>query len=133
MRSRWIQAGKPSSYSPQGYKTQQEGLAWWDSFFAYIAKDTKLAEGFESQGRTWKPDLEWIVNSSNFAKSLMGSTKMSFQKPEVPKETKDYCRGMAERGGDAHVASAIERAMSYRNFTPDRWSASSRWAAAYHS
>ncbi len=72
MRSRWVQAGKPSTFSPNGYKTVSEGLAWWDSFFAYIANDTKLAKGFESQGRVWMPDLEWVVNASNFAKIVDG-------------------------------------------------------------
>lgn len=72
LRQRWVQAAKPSAYSPNGYKTLIEGLAWWDSFFGYIANDTKLAAGFESQGRTWKPDLEWIINATNFAKIIDG-------------------------------------------------------------
>jgi hypothetical protein len=33
MRQRWVQAGKPSAYSPEGYKTIETGLKWWDSFF----------------------------------------------------------------------------------------------------
>jgi uncharacterized protein YdaU (DUF1376 family) len=72
MRQRWIQAGKPSDYSPAGYQTKEAGLAWWDSFFGYIANDTKLSNGFESQGRTWRPDLEWIVNATNFQKIIDG-------------------------------------------------------------
>ena len=72
MRSRWVQAGRPSSFSENGYKTVSEGLDWWDSFFAYIATDTKLADGFESNGRVWRPDLEWVVNASNFAKIIDG-------------------------------------------------------------
>lgn len=72
MRSRWVQAGRPSSFSENGYKTVSEGLEWWDSFFAYIATDTKLADGFESNGRVWRPDLEWVVNASNFAKIIDG-------------------------------------------------------------
>ena len=72
LRQRWIQASKPSAYSGDGYKTLDKGLDWWDSFFAYIASDTKLATGFESQGRTWRPDLEWIVNSTNFQKIIDG-------------------------------------------------------------
>ena len=47
MRQRWIQAGKPSAYSPEGYKTTEAGLQWWDSFFGYIANDTSLANGFD--------------------------------------------------------------------------------------
>jgi uncharacterized protein YdaU (DUF1376 family) len=72
MKQRWIQAGKPSDYSPEGYKTSEAGIKWWDSFFGYIAKDTKLSAGFESQGRTWRPDLEWIVNATNFQKIIDG-------------------------------------------------------------
>ena len=72
LRQRWVQASRPSTFSENGYKTVLDGLAWWDSFFSYIAKDTKLAHGFESQGRVWLPDLPWIVNSGNFAKIIDG-------------------------------------------------------------
>jgi hypothetical protein len=72
LRARWRQAAKPSDYSPEGYKDVAGGLKWWDSFFGYIANDTKLAAGFETQGRTWRPDLEWIVTAGNFAKIIDG-------------------------------------------------------------
>lgn len=72
LKQRWIQASKPSAYSGEGYKTLEKGLEWWDSFFAYIASDTRLATGFESMGRTWRPDLEWVVNSTNFQKIIDG-------------------------------------------------------------
>jgi uncharacterized protein YdaU (DUF1376 family) len=72
MKQRWMQAGKPSAYSPDGYKTTEAGVKWWDSFFGYIANDTTLANGFESQGRTWRPDLEWVVNATNFQKIIDG-------------------------------------------------------------
>lgn len=72
LKQRWIQASKPSAYSGEGYKTEAKGLEWWDGFFAYIASDTKLSAGFESQGRTWRPDLEWIVNATNFQKIIDG-------------------------------------------------------------
>jgi hypothetical protein len=72
LRQRWLQASKPSSFSPEGYKTESDGLVWWDSFFAYIANDTKLSNGFQSQGRLWRPDLPWIVNATNFAKIIDG-------------------------------------------------------------
>jgi len=72
LKNRWKQAAKPSNYSPEGYKTLEDGLKWWDSFFAYIANDTKLATGFQSKERTWMPDLEWIVNATNFAKIIDG-------------------------------------------------------------
>jgi len=72
MRQRWIQAGKPSAYSPEGYKTTEDGVNWWDSFFSYIANDTSLANGFETNGRTWKPDIEWVINATNFQKIIDG-------------------------------------------------------------
>jgi uncharacterized protein YdaU (DUF1376 family) len=72
MRQRWKQAARPSAYSPEGYRTGGEGLKWWDAFFGYIANDTTLASGFETNGRTWKPDLEWIINANNFAKIIDG-------------------------------------------------------------
>jgi hypothetical protein len=72
LRARWRQAAKPSDYSPEGYKDVAGGLKWWDSFFGYIANDTKLSAGFETQGRTWRPDLEWIVTAGNFAKIIDG-------------------------------------------------------------
>ena len=72
LKQRWIQASKPSAYSGDGYKTMEKGLEWWDGFFAYIASDTKLSSGFESQGRIWRPDLEWIVNATNFQKIIDG-------------------------------------------------------------
>jgi uncharacterized protein YdaU (DUF1376 family) len=72
LRQRWLQAAKPSEFSPQGYANQADGLAWWDSFFGYIANDTKLAQGFETKDRTWRPDLVWIVNATNFAKIIDG-------------------------------------------------------------
>jgi uncharacterized protein YdaU (DUF1376 family) len=72
LRQRWLQAAKPSVFSPNGYDNQADGMAWWDSFFAYIANDTKLANGFETKDRTWRPDLVWIVNATNFAKIIDG-------------------------------------------------------------
>lgn len=72
LKSRWIQASKPSNYSPDGYKTRESGLKWWDSFFSYIANDSSLVNGYKSKDRTWLPDLEWITTASNFAKIIDG-------------------------------------------------------------
>jgi Helix-turn-helix domain len=72
LKNRWIQASKVSDYSPEGYKTLEAGLKWWSSFFDYIANDTRLSEGFESKERTWRPDLEWVVNATNFQKIIDG-------------------------------------------------------------
>jgi len=72
MRQRWVQAGKPSSYSNDGYNTVDKGIEWWDSFFRYIAHETKLSTGFVMNDRTWLPDLEWVVNAANFQKIIDG-------------------------------------------------------------
>ena len=72
LKARWIQAAKPSPYSEEGYATVAEGLEWWDSFFAYLAKHTNLAKGFESNGRVWRPDLPWVLNATNFQKIVDG-------------------------------------------------------------
>ena len=71
-KQRWNQASRPSAYSPDGYATEAAGIKWWDSFFGYIARDTSLSNGFETAGRTWRPDLEWVMNATNFQKIIDG-------------------------------------------------------------
>jgi uncharacterized protein YdaU (DUF1376 family) len=71
LRQRWVQASKKSAYS-DGYNTFEDGLIWWNDFFNYIAKDTALATGFETNGRIWKPDLEWVLTAKNFQKIIDG-------------------------------------------------------------
>ena len=71
-KQRWNQAARPSQYSPEGYQTEAAGIKWWDSFFSYIARDTSLSNGFETAGRTWRPDLEWVMNATNFQKIIDG-------------------------------------------------------------
>lgn len=71
LRARWVQAGKKSAFS-DGYATIEDGVKWWDSFFEYLANDTKLSAGFESNGRVWRPDLPWVLNATNFAKIIDG-------------------------------------------------------------
>ena len=71
-KQRWNQASRPSAYSPEGYSNEADGIRWWNSFFNYIAKDTSLSNGFETLGRTWRPDLEWVMNATNFQKIIDG-------------------------------------------------------------
>ena len=71
-KQRWNQASRPSAYSPDGYQTEADGIKWWDSFFGYISRDTSLSNGFETAGRTWRPDLEWVMNATNFQKIIDG-------------------------------------------------------------
>lgn len=71
LRNRWRDAGRKSAYS-KGYATHDDGIRWWDSFFGYIANDTKLPNGFESKERSWRPDIEWIAKAANFQKIIDG-------------------------------------------------------------
>lgn len=72
LRARWAQASRKSHWSTEGYTDVAGGLKFWDAFFAYIANDTSLAGGFESGGRRWTPDLEWICKAANFQKIIDG-------------------------------------------------------------
>lgn len=72
LKARWIQASRKSDYSPDGYETVETGLRWWDDFFGYIIRETKLGNGFDSPGRSWRPDLPWICKAENFAKIVEG-------------------------------------------------------------
>jgi len=72
LKARWIQASRKSDYSPDGYEAVEKGLRWWDDFFGYIARETKLANGFDSPNRSWKPDLPWVCKAENFAKIVEG-------------------------------------------------------------
>ena len=76
MRTRWRECAKPTAFG-DGYRTREEGLAFWDRFFAYVASTPKLANGIESreagQVRVWKPDLPWLVTRANFTKVIEGT------------------------------------------------------------
>ena len=71
LKARWAEASKPSGYS-DGYTTVADGLAWWGSFFDHIAKESTLGNGFETNGRIWRPDLPWMLIPTNFAKITDG-------------------------------------------------------------
>lgn len=49
--------------------TREEGLAWFDRFFAYVAKSDWLT-GKDSK---WSSDLGWLAVSANFEKVLQGN------------------------------------------------------------
>lgn len=71
MRARWVQCSKPTAEWP-GYRTQEEGLEFWEQFFAGVAQ-TSLVQGFaRKEGGVWKPDLPWLMNEENFAKVIEG-------------------------------------------------------------
>lgn len=71
MRKRWRECSQPSTFS-RGYATTEAGLAFWEKFFRYVAS-TDLARGFpRPSGKTWTPDLTWLVNAENFLKVIEG-------------------------------------------------------------
>jgi hypothetical protein len=37
-----------------------------------VKASSTLAQGFKTKDRTWHPDLEWIINATNFAKIIDG-------------------------------------------------------------
>lgn len=72
MRARWRQCAKPSAFG-SGYRTREDGLAFWDKFFAHVAATPKLAKGIPyPDGRRWEPDLPWLIKAENFAKVIEG-------------------------------------------------------------
>ena len=75
LQSRWRQCAAESAYS-EGYDSEAGGLKFWESLFSYIASDTTLATGFEGNGRSWRPDLPWIVKPENFQKIVDGKYEL---------------------------------------------------------
>lgn len=76
MRVRWRECSQPTAFG-DGYRTKDEGLAFWDRFFAYVARTPKLRDGITSreggQSRVWKPSLDWLVTRGNFTKVIEGA------------------------------------------------------------
>lgn len=50
-------------------ETVEDGLAWFDRYFAYVAESDWLT----GRAGDWSADLGWLVNSSNFEKVLQGN------------------------------------------------------------
>lgn len=72
MRARWLQCSKPSEAWP-GYRTREDGLAFWEQFFAGVAQSSKLTDGIpRGDGSSWKPDLIWLMKKENFLKVIEG-------------------------------------------------------------
>ena len=71
-RWRWVMTAKYESGDRAGTRmatTVDDGLAWFDRFFSYVAKSDWLT------GKTspWSADLGWLSNASNFEKVLQGN------------------------------------------------------------
>lgn len=74
LKARWTYCAKVNGVS-KGYSTKAEGVAFWDEFFAYVARQKKLTEGItyaDGSGTIWKPDLPWLLKAENFAKVVEG-------------------------------------------------------------
>lgn len=74
MRARWKDEAKPNREKHKGYKTLEDGLAYWARFFSYVST-SKFLTG-RAPGRDGKPPfiakLAWLVNAENFAKVIEG-------------------------------------------------------------
>ena len=71
-RWRWVMMECYESGERKGNRmatTVDEGLLWFDRFFAYVSKSDWLT-GKEGQ---WSSDLGWLVGASNFEKVLQGN------------------------------------------------------------
>jgi hypothetical protein len=75
MRSRWRDEAKPNREKHRGYRTLEEGLAYWRRFFAYCA-ESKFLTG-RAPGRDGKPpfvaSLAWLTKEENFVKAIEGT------------------------------------------------------------
>ena len=57
----------------KGYQTEEEGLGWFKRLFGYIRRSRFLTgETPQKEGRTWRPDLEWIIKPKNLTKIIEG-------------------------------------------------------------
>lgn len=75
MRARWRDEALPNRDKHRGYKTVEEGLAYWRRFFAWVS-ESKFLTG-QANGRDGKPpfvaSLPWLVKAENFAKVIEGT------------------------------------------------------------
>lgn len=73
LRARWREKAKPNG-STQGYKTVEEGLAWWRKFFGYVGESQFLIGRTAARGdrQPFVADFEWLIRPSNFAKIVEG-------------------------------------------------------------
>lgn len=57
----------------KGYQSEEEGLGWFKRLFGYIRRSRFLTgETPQKEGRTWRPDLEWIIRPKNLTKIIEG-------------------------------------------------------------
>jgi hypothetical protein len=71
LAARWKWLLTKTRQSGERYATNEdEGLAWFDRFFAYVAKSDFLTG---RDGKWSGCDLGWLVNAENFAKVVQGN------------------------------------------------------------
>lgn len=69
---RWRQCSKPTAFG-KGYATTEDGLAFWERFFRFVATCPALRDGIDrGNGSRWFPDLPWLLKAENFAKVIEG-------------------------------------------------------------
>lgn len=71
-RWRWVMTAKYETGERAGTRmatTTEEGLAWFDRFFAYVSKSDWLT----GKTSSWSADLGWLSNAANFEKVLQGN------------------------------------------------------------
>ena len=74
LQARWKHYAQENGVSP-GYRTREDGLAFWRKYFSYVAQCEKLVHGIprrEPGSEPWKPDLPWLVKAENFLKVIEG-------------------------------------------------------------
>lgn len=80
MRARWRDEAKPNREKHRGYRTVEDGLAYWRRFFGY-AGESKFLTG-RAPGRDGKPPfvatLAWLVKAENFAKVIESTYHRDF-------------------------------------------------------
>lgn len=70
LRARWRYCAQGNGVF-DGYRTVQDGLAFWERFFRYVAKSPKLTHGIpRNDGSVWLPDLPWLLKAENFTKVI---------------------------------------------------------------
>lgn len=75
MRARWRDEALPNREKHRGYRTIEEGLAYWQRFFGWVS-ESKFLTG-QAHGRDGKPpfvaSLPWLMKAENFAKVIEGT------------------------------------------------------------
>jgi hypothetical protein len=73
LRTRWREKSVPNG-TGAGYRTLDDGLAYWKRFFEYCSQSDFLTGRAHSRdSKPFLATLEWLIKPSNFAKVLEGN------------------------------------------------------------